>query len=288
MPIADPLQSQNYTALKDHLQCLESYLKADVFVYVGQFSEGVEDFVKRLIEELKVDSANDTLYVILTTSGGALLPVERIVNIFRFHYKVVNFIVPNYAYSAGTVLVMSGDDIFMNYHSVLGPIDPQVQTRDGKFVAALGYLDKINQMLEKANNNTLSQAEFLILKDFDLAEIRTYEQNRDLAITILKTWLVKYKFRTWERHRSTGVEITTQEKEARAIEIAAKLSDNNRWNTHARPITRDILESELLLKIIKLEDDINLNELVNKYHDYCVSYMQFNKFTAFFHTRKFL
>ena len=288
MPIADPLQSQNYTALKDHLQCLESYLSADVFVYVGQFSEGVEDFVKRLIEELKVDSANDTLYVILTTSGGALLPVERIVNIFRFHYKVVNFIVPNYAYSAGTVLVMSGDDIFMNYHSVLGPIDPQVQTRDGKFVAALGYLDKINQMLEKANNNTLSQAEFLILKDFDLAEIRTYEQNRDLAITILKTWLVKYKFRTWERHRSTGVEITTQEKEARAIEIAAKLSDNNRWNTHARPITRDILESELLLKIIKLEDDINLNELVNKYHDYCVSYMQFNKFTAFFHTRKFL
>lgn len=288
MSISDPLQSQNYVALREHLSCLETYLDADVFVFVGQFSDGVEDFVKRLIEELKTESEKDSLYVILTTMGGSLLPVERIVNIFRFHYKNVFFIVPNYAYSAGTVLVMSGDKIFMNYHSVLGPIDPQVQTKDGKFVAALGYLDKINQMLEKAMNNTLTQAEFLILKDFDLAEIRTYEQNRDLAITILKTWLVKYKFKTWINHKTSGNKVTLDEKDKRANEIAAKLSDNNRWKTHARPINREILQTELHLEIENIEDNTTLNELVNKYHDYCISYMQFNKYNTFFHTRRFL
>ena len=37
-------------------------------------------------------------------------------------------------------------------YSSLGPIDPQVQNRDGKLVAVLGYLDKINELLEKAVN----------------------------------------------------------------------------------------------------------------------------------------
>lgn len=77
---------------------------------------------------------------------------------------------PNFTYSAGTIFCMSGDNIYMNYYSALGPVDPQVQNRDGKLVAALGYLDKINDLLAKVQNNTISQAEFLILKDFDLAE----------------------------------------------------------------------------------------------------------------------
>lgn len=45
---------------------------------------------------------------------------------------------PNFAYSAGTIFCMSGDNIYMNYYSALGPVDPQVQNRDGKLVAALG------------------------------------------------------------------------------------------------------------------------------------------------------
>ena len=56
--------------------------------------------------------------------------------------------------------------------SVLGPIDPQVMNKDGKFVAALGYLDKINELIKKARDNELTNAEFIILKDFDLAELR--------------------------------------------------------------------------------------------------------------------
>ncbi len=47
------------------------------------------------------------------------------VSVMRKHYKEVSFIVPSHAYSAGTVLVLSGDKIYMDYYSVLGPIDPQ-------------------------------------------------------------------------------------------------------------------------------------------------------------------
>lgn len=99
---------------------------------------------------------------------------------------------------------MSGDNIYMDYYSVLGPIDPQVQNKDGKLVAALGYLDKVNELLEKARKNEISNAEFLILKDLDLAELREYEQAKELTIDLLKKWLVKFKFKNWTLHSSSG------------------------------------------------------------------------------------
>ena len=175
------------------------------------------------------------------------MAVERYVNIIRKHYEKVVFIIPDYAYSAGTIFCMSGDEIWMDYFSVLGPIDPQVKNKEGKFVPALGYLDKVNSLIEKAKNGVLTNAEFLILKDFDLAELRAYEQAKELTITLLRKWLVKYKFKNWNKHKNGG-SVTREEEEKRAEEIADKLGDNNLWKSHGRPICIEELEN-LKLKI---------------------------------------
>ena len=183
------------------------------------------------------------------------------VDIFRHFYDEVNFIVPDYAYSAGTIWCMSGDNIYMNYYSTLGPIDPQVPNKEGHLVAALGYLDKINELLDKAKRNELTQAEFLILKDFDLAELRSYEQAKELAIDMLKKWLTTYKFKDWTIH-SDGSAVTQEEKEQRALEIASKLSDNNVWKSHGRPIGIQVLKNDLHLEIVDFEKDSELNEII--------------------------
>jgi hypothetical protein len=114
---------------------------------------------------------------------------------------------------------MSGDRIYMDYSSSLGPIDPQVW--NGKeWVPALGYLDKVEQLLEKAAKGTLSNAEFLVLQNQDLALLSRYEQARDLTVTLLKKWLVEFKFRDWTTHGSDpkkkGQPVTITEKEKRA------------------------------------------------------------------------
>lgn len=108
-----------------------------------------------------------------------------------YHYAEINFIVPDYAYSAGTIFCMSGDSIYMDYSSVLGPIDPQVLNKDKKFVAALGYLDKVNEFIAKAAAGNLTNAELIWLKEIDLGELRSFEQARDLTIDLLKKWLSK-------------------------------------------------------------------------------------------------
>lgn len=287
--IKNPLEQMTKNALSDLLKEIEDKLQADVFTYYGEIIDGVDQDIKSMIEDLSKDSdKKDTLYVILTTTGGSLNPVQRMVTIFRHFYKEVNFIIPDYAYSAGTILCMSGDNIYMNYYSVLGPIDPQVRNKDGKFVAALGYLDKINELLQKAKDNTISQSEFLILRDFDLAELRSYEQSKELAIDMLKIWLTKYKFKDWTTHSNSGNPVSEEEKVQRAVEIAQKLSNNNIWKSHSRPIDAETLRNEFNLKINDLADDIELNELINKYYTYLREYVMRHNFAGFLQTRLFI
>lgn len=287
--MVDKLEKLNQAAISDLLMKLENHLNADVFTYYGEIVNGIERQVKDLIEALSKDpNKHSVIYVFLTTPGGSLTPVQRMVDILRHFYNEVNFIVPDYAYSAGTIWCMSGDNIYMNYYSSLGPIDPQVQNKDGKLVAALGYLDKINEFLEKAKRNELTQAEFLILKDFDLAELRSYEQAKELAVDMLKKWLTKYKFKDWTVHSSSGEKVTTEDKEARALEIANKLSDNNEWKSHGRPIGIEVLTNELHLKIIDFEKNSELNSIVSEYYDSLTEYIKRHSFNIFLQTRLFI
>lgn len=282
------LEKLNRGTVTDLLRKLENKLDGDVFTFYGSIGNGAERQVKDIVEDLAKDTEkHDKLFVFLTTPGGSLPPVQRMVDIFRHFYNEVNFIVPDYAYSAGTILCMSGDNIYMNYYSTLGPIDPQVQNKDGNLVAALGYLDKINELLEKAKSNKLTQAEFLILKDFDLAELRSYEQAKELAIDLLKKWLTKYKFKEWKCH-SNGTLVTDNEKEARAVEIAEKLSNNNIWKSHGRPIGIDVLTNELKLKIIDYGEDSELNDIISEYYDVLTEYMLGHGYNGFLQTRLFI
>lgn len=266
---------------------LESKTSSDVLNYFGPIADGNENAFLGIIEDLANDpDKKNRLTVILTTTGGSALAVERYVNIIRKHYETVHFIVPDYAYSAGTIFCMSGDEIWMDYFSVLGPIDPQVKNKEGKFVPALGYLDKVNSLLEKAKNGTLTNAEFLILKDFDLAELRGYEQAKELTISLLKEWLVKYKFKNWDKHRN-GNSVTPAEKSARAEEIADKLGDNNIWKTHARPIRIDELE-ELKLKIRDYSDDKELRSIIRKYYNLLTDLTNKYGMNIFIQTRKYI
>lgn len=282
------LEKKTAKIVSQLLRNLEKVLEADVFTFYGPIVNGIEGTVKEIIEALhKHKDKHDSIYVILTTTGGSLPPVQRIVDILHHFYTEVNFIIPDYAFSAGTILCMSGDNIYMNYYSCLGPVDPQVQNKEGKLVAALGYLDKIEELLEKAKNGTLTQAEFLILRDFDLAELRSYEQAKELAIDMLQTWLVKYKFKTWEHH-SNGDPVEPQEKEDRAYKIAEMLSDNKRWKTHNRPIGIHVLRDDLKLQILDYEEDSKKKEAINEYYDLISEYIKSHNYGNFFHTRLFI
>jgi hypothetical protein len=274
--------------LREKLLELEKEFKADVIFYYGVLDTAYIKPYRDFIEDLKTDGEKrNRLVIFLNTPGGNAQAVERMVEINRYHYEEVYFIVPDYAMSAGTIWCMSGDKIYMDYASALGPIDPQVSTSNG-YVPALGYLDKVNEMILKSNSSSLSQAEMLMLQSVDLAMLRSYEQAKELTVSLLKEWLVKYKFKNWTLHRTSnpGSAVTEDEKQQRAEEIARLLGDNKIWHSHGRFIGINTLQTILRLEIDDYSKDQNLYSPIRVYNDMICQYIARLNFQLFLHSRK--
>ncbi|MBI1187662.1 MAG: serine dehydrogenasease [Alphaproteobacteria bacterium] len=266
-------------------QELEDRLGSDVICYFGQIHPQYFRIFRNFIEEVRSKSkrTENTLSIVLRTPGGSAETTERYVTVVRKHYGQINFIVPDIAMSAGTIFCMSGDRIYMDYSSALGPIDPQVMTADGSgYVAALGYLDKVTEITGKAQ---LSPADVVFLKGLDLGKLALYEQARDLSIDLLKKWLVEHKFKDWTKHRTTnpGSPVTHDEKTRRAEEIAAALADHKRWRSHGRSLDIEKLK-ELRLDIDDYSSDQALSEAIRSYNDLLTAYTDRMSMPLYFHS----
>lgn len=247
---------------------LEDELKSDVIFYHGSIYPHFFREFRDFIEQVKNASAReeDTISVLLRTGGGSAETTERMVSVLRKHYAHVNFVVPDIAMSAGTILCMSGDRIYMDYAGTLGPIDPQVPTPDtGDYVPALGYLDKVQEITQKGQ---LAPADVVMLKSLDLAKLALFEQARDLSIDLLKKWLVEFKFKNWTHHRTNnpGAPVTEHQKAERAEQIARDLADHKRWRSHGRSL--DIAKlTELRIEIDDYSDNVSLRNAIRGYND---------------------
>ena len=278
--------------LKCFLQKLEEHFGGDVISFYGPIYPYIEKIFRDFIEDLKNgENKNKRIIIFLNTSGGLVETTEKLVYIIRHHYKEVYFVIPDYAMSAGTIWCMSGDKIFMDYSSCLGPIDTQILNAKDKLVPALGYLDKVSEFIYKSRNNTLTDLEVAyFLNNIDLAELRFYEQAKDLTISLLKEWLVKYKFKNWKKHRTNpekiGKAVTKKEKEKRAEEIAEKLNDTKHWHSHGRAIGIKILQDYLKLEIENYSSEKDLTFDIRSYNDILIGYINRMGYKYHLHSRK--
>jgi hypothetical protein len=261
--------------LHDGLAEVEKAFACHALCFSGPLLQGVDDILRSTIEKKCAGSPTSRkLVILLTTPGGFLEPVQRMVATIRRHYRVVDFVIPNYAYSAGTVFALSGDAIHMDYYSRLGPIDPQIRSSKGRMVSALGHLEKYNELIVKAQSGKISTAEVqLLIEGFDQAELYNIEQARDLSISALEEWLVEYKFKNWKKTETRKLSVTRQMKKDRASTIGQQLNDTKRWHSHGYGISIDVLRRDLKLVI----DDFGENETVSpgirSYHDLLSDYM---------------
>lgn len=266
---------------------LEEALRSDVVFYNGRIHPALFRTFRDFIEDVKKHSRRDenAISVVLRTGGGSAETTERMVGVLRKHYNQVNFVVPDVAMSAGTIFCMSGDKIYMDYASSLGPIDPQVQLPDsGDLVPALGYIDKVAEIVKKPK---LSPADVVMLKSIDLAKLALFEQGRDLSTDLLKNWLVEFKFKDWNEHRTNnpGTPVTDPEKKKRAEEIAKELSNHKRWRSHGRNLDIQKLQS-LRIEIDDYSDNGDLRAAIRGYNDLLTGYIDRNRHDFFLHNSK--
>lgn len=170
----------------------------------------------------------------------------------------------------------------MDYHSCLGPIDPQL-VRDGRLVPALSYLAQYKNLIQKSEQETLSTAELVLLAKLDLAELHQFQLAHDLSVDLLKRWLTSYKFKDWTKTESRGISVTQEMKEERASDIALQLSDQKRWLTHGRGIDMRTLREELRLKIDDMGGTPELKKAVWDYFWFLRDHMINNHIESFVH-----
>jgi ClpP class serine protease len=91
--------------------------------------------------------------IILHTPGGMVLAAQQIASALADHDGRVTAIVPHYAMSGGTLIAMSADEIVIDAHSALGPVDPQL----GEYAAA--SLVEVAAMPGEHNDKTLLLAD---------------------------------------------------------------------------------------------------------------------------------
>lgn len=261
--------------LDERARTLCTTFDADVLAFIGNLAFGVDDTFMNVVENMRQKNpGRDKLVVLVTTPGGYIEVVQRTVETLRHHYKIIDFIVPNYAFSAGTVLVMSGDAIYMNYYSRLGPIDPQVNTGTGRQVSAQGYLIQWDRLVKKAQAGTLTTVEAQLMIDgFDQGELYQFEQAAKLSVALLKDWLVQFKFKNWQRTETTKTLVTPAMREARAEAIGNELNDPEKWHSHGYGISMDVLRRDLNLLIDDFDADANMGAQIKDYHGLLFDYL---------------
>jgi serine dehydrogenase proteinase len=222
-----------------------------------------EDLIP-LSETLRTVSGDaKAIDVLVETPGGLAEVAIEIVNLLRPRFEHVGFIVPHIAMSAGTILVMSGDEILMDHRSSLGPIDPQFMDGEGRpspAQAIISGIETIKQEVAK-NNGQLHPVYIPILRNIDPGRLQSAQNASDLSIRLVSDWLVRYKFRDWNEHSTTKQPVTPEDRVKRAEGIAKELCNHQKWLSHGHPVKIPELEA-MKIKITDYGTTPNLQELI--------------------------
>ena len=157
-----------------HRQETMALLGFPIFKYIDiQDSEEVMRAIRMTDEAVPID-------LVLHTPGGLVLAAEQIAYALKGHKAKVTVFVPHYAMSGGTLIALAADEIVMDPHAVLGPVDPQL----GQYPAA-----SILKVLEKKDINKIDD-QTLIMADISH---KALNQVKNCVKTILSNKIPEEK-----------------------------------------------------------------------------------------------
>ena len=192
--------------------------------------------------------------LLLHTIGGSVDAAEKLLRLVRS--KVgdgqLRVIVPEFAKSAGTVMVLCADSVVMSDTSELGPIDPQMQFSDSRGVvrwhSVQNYLDAYKEHYDKVSEEPDNVAAKIMLGKIDPDTVRLCQAVKARARQSAESLLREGMFR---------------KNDGNFTQTVSELLDTGRWLSHSQMITwQDAQDANIGLKIEYLKQD---NELWQDY-----------------------
>jgi hypothetical protein len=273
--------------LRRAVQEIERVRGRPCVVYIANLIRDVSDTAIHAADHLpfcemvaRIPASEKRLDIFIATPGGSAEQVNLFVEAVRPRFEEVDFLVPYKAMSAGTLWALAGDKIWMDSRAFLGPLDPQVPSKEGTYVPAqalLMLLKKIQDDGQAALNKREPVPWSLVrlLDQMDQRQLGAAMSATSYVINMASTYLEHHKFKTWDTHRSTKQPVTPEEKKARAKEVAQQLASHDKWKAHGHAISRDILWQELKIQIDHPESFDGLQRAMRRL--WALAYYTFDK-----------
>lgn len=221
----------------------------------------IADMLSDLNDVAKVD-------IYLETPGGSGEAAEEIVEFLRKQFEYVSFVVSGEAKSAGTLMVLSGDEILMTRTGSLGPIDAQVKI-GRTTISAYDYMEWVEEKLKEAEKKErLNPFDATMVAQISPGELKGVNHALKFAEDLVGKWLKKYKFKHWTVTETRKMKVTDKMKTERAKEIAKKLIDHGTWRSHGRSIKIKNLE-DIGLRINEVDNEPELKDIVYRIQTVC-------------------
>ena len=198
--------------------------------YVSGIRSGIdEDDIMPFIDILHNVPPGETLEFLLHTPGGSGDAAEKLIRTVRGKVRQgqVHIIVPDFAKSAGTLMVLGADRVVMSDMSELGPIDPQMRFVDSgsgqvRWQPVQNYLDAYYEYSKTLTEQPDNVPARMMLDRLDPVTVKlwqaTVNRARQSAETLLKIGMFRDNDGNWSQ-------------------AANELRDTRRWLSHSQMIS---------------------------------------------------
>lgn len=261
---------------KECYKDIEKYRGRPLFVYASKFLGQVPPNIPNNIDVEDVDGFTDMINsvkkdveevdILIHSPGGRADATERIVLILRNKFKKINFLIPHSAYSAATMLALSGNSIVLHPTAILGPIDPQIAGIPARSIKR-GF-EKIKEKIANEGPETLP-AYIPLIEKYTIDLLELCEDSEKLSKKLVHDWLKEYMF---ENKKGKSKEIN------KAVNY---FSDYDRHLLHSRPLSLKKLQKFKLN--IELADE-TLQELLWESYILLNGFFNISPFVKLFET----
>lgn len=249
---------------RKYLKRLAAHTKRNVIIYYsgwlqkphlqneGAVQLGISDSDKNgFMSAIHRMDRTKGLDLILHTPGGDMAATESIVDYLRAMFgQDIRAIVPQLAMSGGTIIALSCREIVMGKGSSIGPIDPQFGP-----VAAVNLLQEFEQARKEIREDSSSALLWQpILQQITPGFIshcrNAMEWSREMGGRFLRSNM----FAEYD------------DQDARVDKVLNHLTDSETTRHHGRHISYDEAQEIFGTKVVRLEDDQKLQDLVLTVH----------------------
>jgi hypothetical protein len=152
-------------------------------LFSGQIASDVLPIIGR---HLDVIGKVKNLALVLHTKGGALDAPWPLVNMLRHHCKELYVCVPEFALSAGTLIALGAEKIFMLPHAFLSPVDPtgsyNIEGKQQSYSVedVMGYVDFVTERVGIRDQEALVQSLTQLTQEVKATILGSIHRTRSL------------------------------------------------------------------------------------------------------------